>query len=300
MNHTTRRADAPAQAEPDAEASIGSSSAAEIAPVYIPTWRRPDLQLTHRMLRAAGIAHVLCVRSDEVRLHSHLGSEHSSVLDLGQPSGIAETRASIVEAARAVGHTTLLMMDDDVTIHRRASISPFAAPRATVDETRHALATLTRWMREDESVGQVALGMLENANRVLASEAEATRAIRVIGLATHRLAERGVGYRPDADLREDFDLTLQVLRAGLKVRVLYSYLQSHRGSNTKGGCETYRDRARNDASVHALVRLHPRYVQAVERRTRVAWGGGARLDVRIAWKRAARDGAAGTGEGLKL
>lgn len=116
----------------------------------------------------------------------------------------------------------------------------------------------------------------------------ATRMMRV--LAYHVPTVRAVKARFDRVVcKQDFDMTLQLLRAGFPNYVIGSYVQGQaRGSGAVGGCTTYRTLAVMDAAAHKLARLHQPFVSVVTKTTKSAWGGGdvARTEVVVQWKKA--------------
>ena len=88
------------------------------------------------------------------------------------------------------------------------------------------------------------------------------------------------------DTKQDFDMTLQLLRKGYKNLVFYKYAHNQSGSNARGCCSVYRNPEMMDRCSNELAALHPDFVKVVEKYTKTSWGGGIRTDVRIAWKKA--------------
>jgi hypothetical protein len=126
----------------------------------------------------------------------------------------------------------------------------------------------------------------EGANRFTdGMPLECTRMMRV--LAYHARAVRSVGARFDRlPSKQDFDMTLQLLRAGFPNRVSTMYTQGQRGSDATGGCSVYRTDAMMEESALGLQKLHPQFVKLVRKKTKSAWGGKERVDVTIQWKNA--------------
>jgi hypothetical protein len=85
---------------------------------------------------------------------------------------------------------------------------------------------------------------------------------------------------------EDFDTTLQLLRAGYPNAVLCTYVQGQGKTNAPGGCSRYRTPELQAAAAHALAKRHYPFVLVVTKRTKTAWGWGERTDVVIHWKKA--------------
>ena len=92
-------------------------------------------------------------------------------------------------------------------------------------------------------------------------------------------------------IRSDFDLTLQLLRAGYINSVYYNMCYDSPGSNTEGGCSVFRDAALLESDAHVLAGLHPGFVKVVEKTTKADWGtGGKRTDVTVYWKKSFEKG----------
>lgn len=114
---------------------------------------------------------------------------------------------------------------------------------------------------------------------------EATRMMRVLGYKTGHV--RALGARFDRlPTKQDFDMTLQLLRRGAPNAVITAFVHNQAGSNTEGGCSVYRNEAMMAKSAEGLRKLHPEFVKVVRKETKTSWGGGERVDVQVAWKKA--------------
>lgn len=118
-----------------------------------------------------------------------------------------------------------------------------------------------------------------------------TRVLRVLGYNFKVLSKHGVRF-DRLQARSDFDVTLQLLRLGFDNFVDGHILQDQRGggSNATGGCSVYRDNDLLASTAEGLHELHPHFVKCVTKETKHWWGGGARPEVRIAWKKAREEG----------
>lgn len=92
---------------------------------------------------------------------------------------------------------------------------------------------------------------------------------------------KGFDFR-DVVTKQDFHMTLSLLRKGIKNAVIYRYAQNQDGY-AQGGCQRYRTPEVMVEGAHRLKELHPDFVDVV---TRNADWSGPRVDVRIQWKKA--------------
>ena len=90
---------------------------------------------------------------------------------------------------------------------------------------------------------------------------------------------------------EDFDITLQILRAGGSCAVNYYYAQGQRMTNEAGGCSTWRTHEIHEESARRLAELHPGIVSLRQKQNKGDQNGfGTRTEVTIQWKSAWAEG----------
>ena len=85
---------------------------------------------------------------------------------------------------------------------------------------------------------------------------------------------------------EDFDITLQLLRRGYPNMILNHWVHNQGGSDTTGGCSTFRTPELQEKAANMLKEFHPNFVKVVEKETKTSWGGKKRTDVTVYWKKA--------------
>lgn len=180
----------------------------------------------------------------------------------------------------------ILLMDDDLTFSIRRIEDPTKFKPATGADVAHMLGTLEAALGTYAHVGVLAR---EGGNRVTTYWVYATRMMRVLGYDTKRVRKAGARF-DRVPTKQDFDMTLQLLRAGLPNAVLAQYVQNQCGSQAKGGCSAYRNEKMNVDSSNRLAEFHPGFVKVVQKTTKTAWGGGTRTDVLVAWKKALKEG----------
>ena len=117
---------------------------------------------------------------------------------------------------------------------------------------------------------------------------ECDRMMRFLAYDVEKVRE--VGARFDRiDLKQDMDMTLQLLRAGFKNIVSYQYaIDQIGGSHSKGGCATYRTPEMMDRCARELAKLHPGLVKIRKVKLKSGWEafGHERIDVRVSWGKA--------------
>lgn len=176
----------------------------------------------------------------------------------------------------------LCMLDDDLEFYVRRTDEPDHFLGATDANIGDMLATIEQTLSPE--VPHAGVCPREGGNRMLA-DGYCMRMCRVLGY--HVPVVRSTEARFDRNPpMEDFDMTLQLLRAGHPNKVLHGWAQGQKGSNTVGGCSGYRTLEVQAKAANNLARLHKGFVKVVQKTTKTAWGGATRTDVVVQWKRA--------------
>lgn len=204
--------------------------------------------------------------------------------------GLSLTRQYILENAKK---NKIVMLDDDLRFQRRISKDDWHLRNSMPEDMGAMFRKMSRMLDDYAHAGISArLGNNRHAELHLTN----VRMNGVIGYNRERVL--GVDARFDRiELRQDFDITLQLLRAGLPnlVSVEFAWDQA-RASNSAGGCSGYRTQEMMTRCAHELAELHPGFVTITEKKTKVysgaasktAWKGfgGVRTDVIVYWKKA--------------
>jgi hypothetical protein len=132
------------------------------------------------------------------------------------------------------------------------------------------------------------VAMREGANRNTDRRMYATRMARVIGYNLVKARKAGLRFDRVPGM-DDFDATLQLLKQGHANVVINWMVQNQGGSQTLGGCSTWRTMETQSAAARKLAELHPGYVKVVQKHTKTSWQGQAREDVIVQWKRCLND-----------
>jgi hypothetical protein len=250
--------------------------------LYIHTYGRSTNQSTwHWLPMGRQLDTVLVVQERE----KHLYQDYAVLVLPASITTLSPTRQWILDNHDIKEYgPTLCLLDDDLrefSVRRKDDNTLFMP--GGLAETEKAFKAL------ESALGHYAhAGVLgrEGANRIADSWVYATRMMRV--LAYHVPTVRAVGARFDrVPCKQDFDMNLQLLRAGYPNAVLGAMVQDQvAGSGAVGGCSAYRDDKMLTHAALALKCLHPEFVKVVEKTTKGAWGGGTRTEVIVAWKKA--------------
>ena len=175
------------------------------------------------------------------------------------------------------------MLDDDITFAKRRLDDLTKFENMTSPDYAALFAQLASALATHAHVGVLAR---EGGNRITEHAVYNTRMLRVLCYRVPEFFKAGASFTR-LHFMEDFDVTLQLLRAGLPNMVLCDYVSNQGGSNAAGGCSTYRTLEGQAQAAHGLKALHGDFVKVVQKTTKTAWNGATRTDVVIGWKKAA-------------
>lgn len=201
---------------------------------------------------------------------------------------LSPTRQYIIDNARQHLQTDYIcMMDDDfINFGYRPDPKQWNLKVAKPHQVDILFKTMERWMKKD-GIRHCGISSRVSNNRVEESWKENTRMTQLLCYHLPTVMEND--FRFDrVPCMQDFDMTLQMLRAGFKNRVLYRGCTNARGTNQEGGCATYRTPDMQSRTARKLAKLHPDFVRLREKRTK-DWPEPV-TDVTIYWKKAAASG----------
>ncbi len=195
---------------------------------------------------------------------------------------LSPTRQYILENA---GSEKIVMMDDDLYFYRRKGKNDWHLHYCTPEDFADMFSIIEDWLDDFVHCG---ISSREGNNHVETLHKDIGRMQRVLAYNVPKVLK--VGARFDRiDCKQDFDMTLQLLREGFPNRISYEFAQGQsRGSQFEGGCALYRDKEMMERCAHELHDFHPDFVTVVEKKTKSAWKDfdNVRVDVRIGWKKA--------------
>lgn len=194
--------------------------------------------------------------------------------------GIGPTRQWIVENCGG----RVLMLDDDLDFFVRRKDDHTKLIKASPADISRMLTAVHSALDRYAHVG---IAVREGANRDTRPIIENTRLLRALAYRTDVMLKHKVRF-DRSPVMEDFDVALQLLELGYPSACINGWAQDQPGSNTAGGCSTYRTSEVQAQGATTLAKLHPDFVTVVEKPPLKSggWDGKPRLDVRIQWKKA--------------
>jgi hypothetical protein len=173
----------------------------------------------------------------------------------------------------------VLMLDDDFNNwSRRRSDGRYT--KATIDEINEEFDSVESMLDDYPLVG-IGQRYMANSRPLVVRNGRINGAI---GMNTEILKKHGMRFR--GKVMADFDMVLQCLTKGFEVYNLSKIVYEQPGSNTAGGCSTYRSIEVHNEGAKELAARWPGLVRVVEKTTKGSWGGTTRLDVVVSWKKA--------------
>lgn len=246
--------------------------------IYVHSSGRENRQITVPILLNAGLSPILLVQQREYQSYH---KKWGSIVQALPPEIItlSPTRQWIIDNT----DDKVIMMDDDLRFCTRRDDDHTKFRPSDASDVLAMFQKLWDTLDEYAHAGVISR---EGGNRIEQSPyVFNTRMMRILGY--HCPSVRAAGARFDRIItKQDFDMTLQLLRAGYVNALLTEYCHDQPGSNTSGGCSAYRSPEVMEKSARKLAELHPGLVKVVTKETKTAWGGGVRTDVQIQWKRA--------------
>lgn len=259
-------------------------------PILIPTSGRPKKQYTLSFIRHLAPRVHLVVQAAQESMYR---LAHPDVPILVLPDHIrmiSPTRQWIMEWARDNGHKYVCMADDDLRLFKRRAPTgdnsgAFSLLNATQEEITEMFDAIEDGLHR-RGYAHVGISAREGNNHIERDEIEVGRMMRVLSYNVGVFFETGTRF-DRIDTKQDFDVTLQLLRKGYPNLVFYTYGQGQAtGSGAAGGCSVFRDHDMMSRCAEELAALHPGFIRIDDKETKTAFGGGVRKDVTVYWKKA--------------
>ena len=215
-----------------------------------------------------------------------LGNDYPHVSVVGcSANGIAATRQFIGRMCDLAGLSKFAMVDDDVRFVRRITQEHTALKPCEHADVTHMWKSVEWFLDHYAHVGVSARQGNNNMGVGGASNLfeENTRTLRVLCYRTKEFLSVKHGR---VTVMEDFDVNLQLLRAGYKNANLGWWSQDQKMTNAPGGCSTYRTHEKHEESAKLLAKLHHPYVALRQKKNKTGGEFGTRTEVTIFWKKA--------------
>ena len=240
--------------------------------IYIPTRGRVEKQITLRSLPKELWAQTwLVCPADEA---DSLKKLHKKVLV--QPDHITTIAAKREWIVKQHKGDKLIMLDDDCGFYARGRsglLKEYA--------TDSVIVGLFTWVEDMlDTYAHVGVSSRMGNNRVEEDVKRTTRMMHAIAYHVPTM-KRVVEFNRVA-MREDFDYTLQLLKAGYDNVVRYDVCVAPGSYGAKGGCADERTVQKSDIEADKLAALHPGLVKVVQKN----YLGVPRKEVVVQWKKA--------------
>lgn len=252
--------------------------------IYIPTLGRVAQRVTYRSLPPE-LQPTLVAYKDEARQYRELGC---NVLEVpAGVKGIAAKRHWLVHEGHNLKKDgpSIIMLDDDLRWYERRKDETDKFEAAKPASIRRMFADV------DKMLGKHIHGAIaarEQGHSCADKYRFNTRPLRALAYNVATMRKLGIQFNR-LPFMEDFDVTLQLLRAGHSNFIVNGWVHNQSGSGAVGGCSTSRTPEKQAAAANKLAKLHPGFVKVVEKSTKTAWaesGMTTRTDVVIQWKKA--------------
>lgn len=178
----------------------------------------------------------------------------------------------------------IVLLDDDLTISYRNDPADYHIKVATPEQ----VASLFEWVKNHlASYAHVSVSGREGQNNMSPEDSAPLyncRYMRFLAYNTLLFPEGIEVGRVDG--MSDFDLNLQLLKAGKPSIMATRWAQGHKGTQTPGGCSEQRTLEAHSAEVDKMVEWHSPFVKSYFKNDKGAGEFGKRKEVRVQWKKA--------------
>jgi len=265
--------------------------------VYIPSRGRSELVWTKTVRELSPVLTkpgqlIVMVRPDEFEEYITARPDHMEYVSVyhSEHENMAETRLNCGLSAERAGESKFVMVDDDVGFLVRKSSSAWPLRGAALEDLQTMLDMVEDQLDYHAHVG---VSTREGNNRAgvghwLNLVQRNTRTNRFLAYRTREF----LSVKHDrVQVMEDFDVNLQLLRAGHSNVNLCYWAQGQSQTQAPGGCSAYRTHEVHEESARRLAELHAPYVRLRQKKNKTdADGFGTRTEVTIQWKRAYDEG----------
>jgi glycosyltransferase involved in cell wall biosynthesis len=255
--------------------------------IYIPTMGRPNKQITIQSFSDDLIERTtLCVISEEYNAYKKLGI--NLIKFPMYVHGISAKRQWLFDNIK---EKFICFMDDDLQFSVRHD--GIKLKNAESDDVDDLLSLWKSWLKS--GIPLVGVSLRGGNNHVEEDYHDIGRIMSCYAFDREIFMKENIRF-DRVPLMQDFDMTLQILKAGYIDRISYKYAHHQAGgSNAKGGCSTYRTPELIRDTAIKMSKLHPGIVTIQAKKSKTTWSGmekkkgidgTVRTDVNVHWKKA--------------
>ena len=253
--------------------------------VYIPSAGRAATQRTYNFLPARWQARTtIVVDPKELNIYRQHNPD-ANIVASPERMIIGMKRQWIMDAL--CQGSSCALVDDDFQFYVRRTDDPTKFLNAKESDIDAMFQALEQMLSPESPLGGFCIR--QGANHFTEEIAYNTR---INGIAAwHAPTFKTLNLRYDRlKAMEDFDVNLQLLRAGGNNFMLCKWAFGQGSSNAVGGCSTYRTPALQAKAAHALAALHPGFVRVVTKKSKWKGFNEPRIDVVCSLKKAWAEG----------
>ncbi len=271
------------------EEAQGAHGRCGIMRIYIPTYRRAYNQRTFKALPGAWQDAITFVTDEYDKRGINLAMTRTRDMDFmvvpDTVKTIAQKRAHIFREAHKAGETTIVVMDDDLRFDYRQDPDVTKLSIATPGVIGMYLGQLEDKLQTFAHAG---FSARQGNNRMPGGWKEPScRSMYVLGYNVPKVMR--ICQLGRIETREDFDYTLQLLRAGFPNTVCAD-VSVDQLYGKPGGCTGQRTVETSNADADLLAELHPGFIRVVNKK----YGKTSvdRKEVVVSWQKALESSSA--------
>jgi hypothetical protein len=252
--------------------------------LIIPTRGRTDRQFTLQALppQLRKLTTIVCPKTEMIRLKC-LDDDIDVIAQPDPTMTIAQKRKWIIEEWHRRGHEKILMLDDDLIFSTRISAN------GTRLRPIQGVELIREFARIEEKLSpacpHAGFGQRQGNNNVARGWKSPGRMMYSLGYFLPIVAKECELGR--IETREDFDLSLQLLRKGYPNAIWNTTVADQHKYDAPGGVTNERTVESSNADALKLAELHPGYVTTVQKDYEASV---PRIEVICRWKSALEDG----------
>lgn len=254
--------------------------------IYIPTLGRATRQATLNHLPPALRKKTTLVVQKEDHANNHQAYDNAECGDIivlpAKIRNLPDTLQFLTEQIYKRGEEKFAIVHDDLRFDTRRKDDRTKFTPATDKDIIQLFKAVEKSLDKYAHVGLLAR---EGGNRQTDFSIENNRMMRFLCYQTETFMKEKIKWNRFV-LPEDFDVTLQLLYKGYKNLVICEWVHGQAGSNVAGGCSEYRTIQLHNENMKKFAAVHEGFVKLVEKQTKTSWGGHARMDVMVQWKKA--------------